>query len=356
MSHALINRSPDLLRLQNDGYELEVRSDYLLVHGIPYVNAHGAICRGTLISDLTLSADVTTRPHQHIVWFAGDHPCQRDGREIPQIKHASRHVLLAPDVVAQHSFSAKPADGYRDYYAKMTRYVDIISAAAQSIQPGISARTYKLIESKDQANIFRYVDTASSRAGISSISAKLVPYRVAIVGLGGTGSYLLDFLSKTPVREIHLFDGDLFLQHNAFRAPGAASLDELIAQMPKTTYLAQNYGKMRRGIVDHPVLIDETNVKELLPFDFVFLSMDSGLAKALIIRTLQAGSRPFIDVGMGCHVVEETTALLAILRVTTSTTTKNNHVAARVSIASPTEDDQYRSNIGGGGKLDGQDR
>jgi hypothetical protein len=37
-------------------------------------------------------------------------------------------------------------------------------------------------------------------------------------GLGGTGSYILDLVSKTPVNEILLFDSDDFLQHNAFRS------------------------------------------------------------------------------------------------------------------------------------------
>ena len=43
---------------------------------------------------------------------------------------------------------------------------------------------------------------------------------VAIVGLGGTGSYCTgSLLAKTHVKNIHLFDGDVFEQHCAFRAP-----------------------------------------------------------------------------------------------------------------------------------------
>jgi len=42
----------------------------------------------------------------------------------------------------------------------------------------------------------------------------------------------LDFIAKTPVREIRIIDGDEFLQHNAFRAPGAPTLDEL-RELPK---------------------------------------------------------------------------------------------------------------------------
>jgi biotin operon repressor len=39
MSRKPINRSPDLLKLQEEGYDLEIRSGYLLVKGVPYVNA-----------------------------------------------------------------------------------------------------------------------------------------------------------------------------------------------------------------------------------------------------------------------------------------------------------------------------
>ena len=68
-------------------------------------------------------------------------------------------------------------------------------------------------------SVFLYEDTASSHAlDIVAINAKLKPLRIVIVGLGGTGSYVLDFVAKTPVKEIHLFDGDTFLQHNAFRS------------------------------------------------------------------------------------------------------------------------------------------
>ena len=59
---------------------------------------------------------------------------------------------------------------------------------------------------------------------------------VAIAGPGGTGSYVLDLVAKTPVRDIHLFDGDSFMSHNAFRAPGAASLEELRALPKKVDY------------------------------------------------------------------------------------------------------------------------
>lgn len=345
MQSALISRSPDLLRLRDEGYEVEVRSGHLLVHGVPYVNAAGAIAYGTLVSDLTLAGDATSRPGNHVAWFTGEHPCGRDGRAITAIRHGTAAFELAPDITAQHAFSNKPPNGYPDYHAKMTRYIEIISAPAQSLQRGVTARTFRPAPADETESVFRYIDSASSRAGITAVTAKLSPLRIAIVGLGGTGSYVLDLIAKTPVQEVHLYDGDLFLQHNAFRAPSAASLEELHAQPTKVGYLAALYGKMRRGIVPHEVFIDETNVDELVGYDFVFLCMDSGPAKRLIIETLHAAKRSFIDTGIGVELLQAKLQLWAICRVTTSTADQQDHVATRVSCAANEDDDLYARNI-----------
>ncbi|MET3465105.1 ThiF family adenylyltransferase [Variovorax atrisoli] len=345
MSHALISRNPDLQHLQNDGYEVEVRSNHLLVHSVPYVNAKGEVALGSLVSDLTMAGDLTTRPGSHVAMFIGDHPCNKDGSEIQQIKHNSGHMALAPDLVALHSFSNKPPQGYADYYEKMSRYIEIISAPARSLQPEVTARTYRVIETAAHEGVFHYLDTASSRAGIGAVTDKMAMHRVAIVGLGGTGSYVLDLVAKTPVSEIHLYDADLFLQHNAFRAPGAASIEQLREQPSKVAYHQSNYAKMRRGIVPHQEYIGEENVANLQGFDFVFLCMDTGPAKKLIVETLQTAETPFIDTGMDVQMLEDSLQLFAVCRVTTSTSTKRDHLARRISYAPRAEDGDYERNI-----------
>jgi len=206
MSRELISHNADLKRLRDEGYQVEIRSTYLLMHSVPYVSANREIKRGTLVSALQLAGDKTVKPTDHVALFTGDHPCNKDGTEISQIKHSSTNQTLAPDLIVKHSFSNKPPDGYKDYYEKMTRYAEIISGPAQSLEAGASAKTFKVIECQDEESVFSYIDTASSRAGIGAITEKLVPLKLGIVGLGGTGSYILDFVAKTPVREIHLFD------------------------------------------------------------------------------------------------------------------------------------------------------
>src|SRR5215831_14926400 len=105
--------------------------------------------------------------------------------------------------------------------------------------------------------MFKYPDTNSSRAKIEYLNRKFEGQKIAIIGMGGTGSYILDLVSKTPVEEIHIYDGDVFQLHNAFRAPGAIDgkiLDEN-EELKKVDYYYSIYSKMHNGIIPHPVYI-----------------------------------------------------------------------------------------------------
>jgi hypothetical protein len=346
MSQRPISRSADLKKLRDEGYDLEIRSGCLLVKDVPYVNSRKEVRRGILVMKLVLANDETARPDDHVAHFAGEHPCNEDGSEIAKIKNASGEKSLADGVVVQHTFSAKPKpkDHYDDYYAKVTTYVAILSGPAWRIDPTATAKTFPLIGSEaDSDEPFRYIDTASSRAEIVAVSKKLALARIAIIGLGGTGSYVLDLVAKTPVRQIHLYDGDTFLQHNAFRSPGAASGDDLKAKQPKVTYFKKLYGNMHKGIFDHAVYVDSSNVEELRGLDFVFLSLDKGSAKKMIVGKLEEFNVPFTDVGMGIQLNEGT--LGGILRVTTNTEKKRDHFRERVSFGDGTGDNEYDRNI-----------
>jgi len=48
MSQELISRNLDLKRLRDEGYEVEIRATYLLVHSIPYVNSRERSAVGRL--------------------------------------------------------------------------------------------------------------------------------------------------------------------------------------------------------------------------------------------------------------------------------------------------------------------
>jgi len=108
MSQRLISHSPDLKRLRDEGFPLSIRSGYLLVEDVPYVNAAREVKRGTLVTKLTLAmGNLTSKPESHQAYFIGEHPCDQSGRKLEQIAHGERHDL-AIDVIVDHSFSTKP--------------------------------------------------------------------------------------------------------------------------------------------------------------------------------------------------------------------------------------------------------
>lgn len=344
MSQQLINRSHDLKRLRDEGYDIKVKSGHLLVKDVPYLNSNKDIKRGVLVSTLTLAGDITTTPDNHVIHFAGDHPCNQDGSEIAQIKNSSNRNTFG-DIVIDHTFSAKPTSGcYEDYYAKITNYVAILSGRAAAIDPNVTAKTFPIVEPDEEESVFNYIDTASSRAEINNVTKKLELEKIAIIGLGGTGSYVLDLVAKTPVKAIHLFDGDTLLQHNAFRSPGAPSIDELRTKPPKSTYLREKYSKMHRGIVAHEFKITSANIEQLQGMDFVFLCLDMGGAKKSIIEKLEQFTIPFVDVGMGLYITDDS-SLGGILRVTSSTPKQREHARSRISFSDESGYNEYARNI-----------
>lgn len=343
MSQLLIDRSPDLKRLRDEGYEIEVKGGYLLIHQIPYVNGSKEVCRGIIVSDLSLVSNTQTAPPQnHVSYFIGDHPCNSDGSLITSIIHSSQNQLLAEGITINHSFSNKPTAGYPDYYQKMTRYISIISDQAFAIDKNATPRTFKVIQELDSDSVHYYMDTNSSRANIYPINSKLTGHKVAVIGIGGTGSYILDLIAKTWVSEIHLFDGDIFCQHNAFRSPGAPSIELLDTKMKKVDYMASIYSNMHKHIVPHNYYIHEENINELNDMSFVFISVDKDSVRKLIIDHLFETGIPFADVGLGVNLVDDT--LIGSLRVTVGTKDKHDHLINRIPSGN-LDNDEYGSNI-----------
>ena len=227
MSQELVSLSPDLKRLQDEVYEIEIKRGFLLVHHVPYVTAAKEIKFGILASELTLANNRTVGNCVHTIFFKGEMPCDENGKSIVAIFNPTLGSTLFDDFSVDRMFSGKPmpAGVYDDYYHKITTYVEIIAGPAQCLDKDVTAKTHRIRASEDDKSVFNYIDTNSTRANVTPISDKLKGHKIAIIGLGGTGSYLLDFLAKTPVEEIHLFDGDIYLQHNAFRSPGAPTFD-----------------------------------------------------------------------------------------------------------------------------------
>jgi hypothetical protein len=342
MSHQLINLSPDLKRLWDEGIDIEIKNGHLLVHKVPYLNSSKEIKYGTLVSTLNLAGNVTCKPETHAIYFIGDAPCHKDGSVFSEIIHSSANKELVENVVVNHLFSSRPQDGYSDYYEKICTYINIIPAPAKSIDDSVTEKTFKVIKPDGPESVFKYFDTNSIKAEISTIAMKFENQKIAIIGLGGTGSYILDLVSKTPVKEIHLYDGDIFFQHNAFRAPGAISIEQLREQKRKTDYFKEIYSNMHQNIISHNNYINDSNIETLSGMDYVFICIDKSEIKKLIFDYLEKNNTPFIDVGMGVQNVDN--KLIGVVRITSSTEKKRDHTKNRISFTE-SEDNEYSKNI-----------
>ena len=340
MSQELINHSDDLKKLQNEGYEIDVNNGYGIVSHIPYLKANGEIDYGILVSKIALVGDKANYDGDHVIYFSGEQPCNIDGTEITPIKHCETNSVFA-GINVKRSFSNKPDGNYKDYYEKFVNYANIISFPAIAKDSSVTAKTFKKVVTEENS-VFQYVDTNSSRAGIDNCNRKMLNKKIAIIGLGGTGTYILDLVSKTNVNEIHLIDGDTFCQHNAFRSPGAASKEIFPKSMSKVSYFKGKYQNMHKNLIEYDMFIKEENVSTLKDMDFVFICIDSGIARKIITDYLVSEEIPFIDAGMGLQNINDT--INGQIRITVFDKTNYDRIPVYLDFDED-GDDVYNTNI-----------
>lgn len=341
MSQEQINHNIDIEKLQGEGYSVEMYNDCIVVRDVPYLDeSMNVIEDGVLICAQELIKPLA----DHTFYFSGK-PHKVDGTPL-HVANETVKIWNGFNISTQLSFKKVIDDKqtqYNDYYEKVTYYVNAIESQAKSINESVNAKKSRVIDTSKRDDIpFNYLDMNSSRAGIFTVSEKLKGHKVAIVGVGGTGSYILDFISKTPVSEIHIFDNDIFCSHNAFRSPGAAQIKTLINPPKKVLYFAEIYKKMHKGIIPHEYNLIENNVIELEGLDFVFLCIDDAPTKKVIINKLIEVKIPFIDCGIDVHEIDN--SLNGTIRVTTVTPTKYDHIDRRISCSNGVNED-YQSNI-----------
>ena len=345
MSHLLISLNPVLQKLHNEGFDIEVRGQYLWVHRVPYINASIDIASGTLVMALNISGDKILAPSDHTALWIGEKPRFQDGAFIPSLVNSERKDNLGNGIFSDYFFSCMPDNNggrYLDYYDKVTTYYHMISDAAFLFAEDKCKKIARVILLEDEDSPLVYTDTNSGRAYIVGINERMRGKKVAIVGLGGTGSYLLDHLAKTCVDQIHLYDDDDFNTHNAYRAPGVPTREELNELMSKVDYYYRRYSGFHKGIVPHQLKIGPDNFSELDGMDIVFICVDSVSARNLIAGYLIEKGKPFIDSGMGLEKVND--QLVGQVRVTTGLPSHHLHVKEAFG-DSTIDDDIYASNI-----------
>ena len=144
--------------------------------------------------------------------------------------------------------------------------------------------TFRSAEDIPSDSVFKFHDTLTSLAGITDLASKFKDDVIAVIGLGGTGAYVLDFIVKTPVREIRAFDRDLFCVHNAFRSPGRLEKTEL--GQSKAQVYSGRYENFRTGLSTSPTFLDASCLDDLDSVTFAFVCVDKGVSRAGIFDLL----------------------------------------------------------------------
>ena len=346
MFQRLVSHNDDIRRLVEKGYAVAFDSNYLIVRDIPYLDHLKQLQIGAIVTKLVFIDQERVTQEDHQIFFAGSTPHNPDGTPIPNLAGGPTQLALseaAKDVVVQRSFSNKPrATGkFQDFFDKIESYVAIVSGPAMELH-NATPYTFRAVREIVSDSVFKFHDTLTSRAEITDLSAKFAQDVVAVIGVGGTGAYVLDFLVKTPVREIRAFDLDVFHVHTAFRSPGR--LDEAELGKSKAEVYRSRYENFRNGLIVERKFIDASCDNDLDGVTFAFVCVDKGSARGEIFDLLISKRIPFIDVGMGLKRREG--ALNGTLRATYYSAEHGQAVRDK-NLAQITDspDDMYRTNI-----------
>jgi ThiF family len=328
-----------IARLYADGYDLVLRTGHLIVRRVAYLSPAGPQTDGKLVLPVNDTGGVYVDAiGDHTIWFAGDEP--RDERGTGLGNASPRDIGDGETVSYQLSY--KPPSGtYPGLYEKVRHYARILRDAARSVDPHATSTHGAAFQVVEDGLPLVYRDTNTTRAGLTALNNRFRGHTVAIIGVGGTGSYILDQIAKTWIDRIILVDGDEFENHNAFRAPGAAALETLRARRNKAEYFAEEYSRMHSGIEAHPTHLTDDNMHLIAEASFVFLSAADAEERPAIMTWLRDHNIPFIDVGMGVSQAE--TGLTGLVKLTTYL--PGDDVALPVSPAAQPGADDYSSNI-----------
>jgi len=346
MQQLELSLNADLKKLEDEEYSIEIRGSYLLVHDIPYVNSQKEIKYGTIVTLLSfVSPNIIGKPIDHTVNFAGEAPCDENGNQLISIINEGGAPIVTSDFEARYFFSYKPPRGYyENYFEKIDTYAHFLYAYAKLIDPLVAEKRGKSAAKLIGGDVFKYPDTNSARAKIDYENTKFRNLKIGIIGVGGTGSYILDLVSKTQVKEIHIFDDDELQLHNTFRAPGTLP-DETINNMKdlkKVDYYYSVYSRMHLGLKVHPYRITNENINELHDFDYVFVCVDKNEVRFMIVNELVKMGLSFSDVGLG--VIKSEKGLLGTIRVTSANKKKFNHLNEVIG-SKESEKNEYNTNI-----------
>lgn len=198
---------------------------------------------------------------------------------------------------------------------------DLVHRYAKQIIGAVYAAGYSETASLAVQGPFKIPNTFEARAALGPVQDRVRSQRIAIIGLGGTGAYVLDLVAKTPVKEIHLLDLDEVDWHNFMRAPGAPTAEEIEScrkgRPRKVAYYHSKYASLREGVHPHAIRVDDPLMfAEFLsahPIDYAFVCIDQltdgeSSRQDAVYNALSEAAVPFIDSGVSISLKDHKVA------------------------------------------------
>ena len=291
------------------GFDIEVESDVVRAVRVPCLFAGGVV--GTCTVE-TSCDPATGKPTQqiggavHAVRITADE--EHDGRVYhadgtPIGNYVNGDGKTWSDISIHKGSQNSPED---DGSAS-----DMIHRYAKQVVGAVAAAGYSKLATLALPDPFHIPNTFEARAAIAPVQDRIRGQRIAIIGLGGTGAYLLDLIAKTPVSEIHLLDSDCVDWHTFKRAPGAPTAEEIdlvhAGSLLKVAYYHSKYAAFRDGIHPHPVRVDSPSMFAGFlsdhPIDYAFVCIDQltdgdSARQDAVYRAVTEAGVPFIDSGV----------------------------------------------------------
>ena len=291
------------------GFRVEVESEVIRAVGVPCLLAGGAVGTCTVEKSCDPASGKPTEQIGGAVHGVCIRPNEaKDGR----VYHADGTGignLIGGDEETWSAISIKK--GSQSSPEEDNSAKELLYRYAKQIVGAVSAAGCSETLSLARPNPFKIPNTFEARAAVGPVQDRIRDQRVAIIGLGGTGAFLLDLIAKTPVREVHLLDDDALDWHTFMRAPGAPSAEEIETvrkgAATKVAYYDVKYGSFRDGIYAHAVQIDSssaiTEFASVHPVDFAFVCIDQrkdsdSPRQDFVYAGLNEAGIPFIDSGV----------------------------------------------------------
>ena len=295
------------------GFTVKVESDAVKADGVPCLLADGVI--GTCAIETSYDSS-SGKPDRriggdvHAVRITTDE--ERDGR-VYQADGTPIGNYVEGDGKSWSNISIKK--GWQGSPQEDATASDLIYRYVKHIVGAVSAAGFSETSFLAKSGPFKIPNTFESRAAVGPVQDRIRSQRIAIIGLGGTGSYVLDLVAKTPVKEIHLLDSDEVKWHNFMRAPGAPTAEEIESRQKgnprKVAYYHSKYASLREGIHLHAIRVDSPETfREFLsayPIDYAFVCIDQltegdSPRQDVVYCALSEARVPFIDSGVSIAV------------------------------------------------------